>query len=75
MPQRSNDSAIGDHNYGENLVLWDMMLGTYWNRPADHVTTIGIRERMPSGFFAQLAVPFVWRRYQTQLPSPARDGN
>ena len=61
----ATDTAIGNHNYGENLVLWDRLLGTYWNRPADDGTIIGIPERMPAGFFAQLAVPFIWRRYQS----------
>ena len=69
----ARDSAIGNSNYGENLVLWDMLLGTYWNRPGEQVGTIGITERMPSGFFAQLAVPFMWRRYQSALPSTSSE--
>lgn len=62
----STDPAIGNNNYGENLMLWDMLFGTYYHRPGHEVTTIGIRERMPAGFLAQLAVPFVWRRYQSR---------
>ncbi len=60
----ARDSAIGNSNYGENLVLWDQLLGTYCNPPGQEVENIGIEEHMPSGFFAQLAVPFVWRRHQ-----------
>ena len=69
------DSRIGNHNYGENLVLWDQLLGTFWNRPDQHVASIGIRERMPSGFLDQLAAPFVWRRYQPLAPSAAADAS
>lgn len=60
----SRDSAIGNSNYGENLVLWDMLLGTYCNRPGEDVGNIGIEEHMPSSFLQQLAVPFIWRRHQ-----------
>ena len=60
----ARDSVIGNSNYGENLVLWDMLLGTYCNPPGRHVDNIGITEHMPSGFLSQLAVPFLWRRHQ-----------
>ena len=60
----ARDSVIGNNNYGENLVLWDMLLGTYCNPPGRHVDNIGITEHMPSGFLSQLAVPFLWRRHQ-----------
>ena len=60
----ARDSKIGNSNYGENLVLWDMLLGTYCNRRGEEVGTIGIDEHMPRGFVQQLAVPFVWRRHQ-----------
>jgi sterol desaturase/sphingolipid hydroxylase (fatty acid hydroxylase superfamily) len=58
------DGEIGNHNYGENLVLWDRLFGTYWNPPRGEVGVIGIREHMPQGFLGQLAVPFTWRHYQ-----------
>lgn len=60
----ARESVIGNSNYGENLVLWDLLLGTYTNPPAQQVGTIGIDDHMPSGFFDQLAVPFIWRRHQ-----------
>lgn len=67
----ARDSAIGNSNYGENLVLWDRLLGTYWNRPGEEVGNIGIEEHMPEGFVQQLAVPFVWRRHQAAHRSAA----
>lgn len=46
------------HNYGEILVLWDHIFGTHFlprrRPPAD----IGIDYQVPSGFVAQLALPF-----------------
>lgn len=52
------DPAIGNRNYGENLMLWDHLFGTYYARPGHHVEVIGIREFMPAAFLAQLAQPF-----------------
>ncbi len=60
----ARDSVIGNSNYGENLVLWDLLLGTYCNPRGEEVGNIGIEEHMPRGFLQQLAVPFVWRRHQ-----------
>jgi ornithine lipid hydroxylase len=57
------DATIGNNNYGENLVLWDQLFGTYYRRDAD-VTMIGISQRMPADFWGQLVVPFRWKRYQ-----------
>ena len=61
----STDTAIGNNNYGENLMLWDMVFGTYFHRPGADVTTIGITEHMPAAFTGQLLVPFTWTHYQS----------
>jgi sterol desaturase/sphingolipid hydroxylase (fatty acid hydroxylase superfamily) len=54
----SRDPREGNRNYGENLMLFDVLLGTFYcpNRrpPAD----IGIDEPMPVSFAGQLAQPF-----------------
>lgn len=55
----SRDLREGNKNYGENLMLWDHIFGTYYNTrdlrpPAD----IGISEPMPAGFLQQLVWPF-----------------
>jgi sterol desaturase/sphingolipid hydroxylase (fatty acid hydroxylase superfamily) len=68
----SMDLREGNKNYGENLVLWDLIFGTYFDdtrrRPP---AKIGIREAMPATFWGQLVAPFVWRRFQAE---PRNDG-
>ena len=60
----SIDSRIGNSNYGENLMLWDQIFGTYYYKEDSAVDVIGIQEKMPSTFAKQLLVPFIWNRYQ-----------
>jgi ornithine lipid hydroxylase len=57
----------GNTNYGENLVLWDQLFGT-WYRPRDRhpPRDIGIREHMPDSYTGQLAAPFRWRAIQAR---------
>lgn len=55
----SRDLREGNKNYGENIMLWDQIFGTFYNTrdrrpPAD----IGISEPMPAGFVQQLVWPF-----------------
>ncbi|AYD02259.1 sterol desaturase family protein [Neorhizobium sp. NCHU2750] len=50
--------AEGNTNYGENLVLWDMVFGTYYNPPRPSSTNIGISGRVAKTFLGQLAQPF-----------------
>ncbi len=62
----SRNPAEGNSNYGENLMLYDILLKTFYcpNRrpPAD----IGIDGPMPESFVGQVAQPF--RRDQAALP-------
>lgn len=56
----STDLREGNKNYGENLMLWDQIFGTFfreeWRRPP---VKIGIKERdMPARFGQQLLWPF-----------------
>lgn len=60
----STNPAEGNNNYGQNLMLWDQLFGTFFLRQDDALGEIGIKERMPSRFLGQLYVPFVWGRYQ-----------
>ena len=50
--------AEGNRNYGENLMLFDMLFGTYFNAPRRPPKDIGISHPMPETFLGQLAVPF-----------------
>ena len=62
----SRNPAEGNSNYGENLMLYDILFRTFYcpNRrpPAD----IGIDGPMPANFMGQVAQPF--RRNQAGLP-------
>jgi sterol desaturase/sphingolipid hydroxylase (fatty acid hydroxylase superfamily) len=59
----SMDLREGNKNYGENLMLWDLLFGTFYDdarrRPP---AQIGIREAMPPTFLGQLAAPFRWAK-------------
>jgi sterol desaturase/sphingolipid hydroxylase (fatty acid hydroxylase superfamily) len=50
--------AEGDRNYGENLVLWDILFGTYYNPERRPPADIGIKGKIAKGFLRQLAQPF-----------------
>lgn len=54
----SRDLREGNKNYGENIVLWDLLFGTYFNEDRRPPVNIGIGEYMPPGFVAQLTWPF-----------------
>lgn len=62
----STNPSEGNSNYGQNLVLWDQLFGTWLRRPDAELGEIGIVERMPLRFREQLWVPFIWRRYQRE---------
>ena len=65
----SRDVREGNKNYGENLMLWDHVFGTFFNtrerRPPED---IGISEEMPAGFLQQLAWPFRMNRGRFSEP-------
>lgn len=48
----------GDRNYGENLMLFDLLFGTFINPSRRPPADIGIRELMPATLAAQIAHPF-----------------
>jgi sterol desaturase/sphingolipid hydroxylase (fatty acid hydroxylase superfamily) len=50
--------AEGNTNYGENLVLWDQIFGTYFKPDRRPPTDIGISGRVADGFIGQLLQPF-----------------
>lgn len=54
----------GNNNYGENLLLFDMIFGTFYYPRDRHVGPLGIKEHMPKAFLAQLAAPFRWNKTQ-----------
>jgi sterol desaturase/sphingolipid hydroxylase (fatty acid hydroxylase superfamily) len=54
----------GNTNYGENLVLWDQLFGTFFNPPRPSSTDIGISGRVAKGFWGQLVQPFSAKGYR-----------
>lgn len=67
----SKDLREGNKNYGENLMLWDIIFGTYYDdtkrRPP---VEIGIKSAMPKTFWGQVIEPFRWHKFQ----AAAKDG-
>ncbi|MGV8935849.1 MAG: sterol desaturase family protein [Allorhizobium sp.] len=56
--------AEGNTNYGENLVLWDQLFGTYYNPPRSSSTDIGITGRVAKSFLGQVVQPFSTRGFR-----------
>ncbi|MEI2300921.1 sterol desaturase family protein [Ensifer sp. MJa1] len=54
----SKDLREGNMNYGENVVVWDLLFGTYYNPDRPSSTDIGIKGEIAEGFLKQLAQPF-----------------
>ena len=64
----SMDLREGNKNYGENLMIWDLVFGTFYNDPARRPPAeIGIRDAMPKTFFGQLIEPFRWSKFQAEV--------
>jgi len=54
----SKDVSVGNSNYGENLVVFDQLFGTYLNPDRPSSTDIGIKGMIAKGFVGQLVQPF-----------------
>lgn len=61
----------GDKNYGENLLLWDRLFGTWYDADYRPSSDIGIKEYMPRTYLAQLLAPLWWDRLQARVASGA----
>ncbi|MEX0924294.1 MAG: sterol desaturase family protein [Rhodovibrionaceae bacterium] len=68
----SRKLSEGNKNYGENLMVFDLLLGTFF-LPRDRrpPVDIGIGDPMPPSFFGQLAQPF--RSCKRRLPAAAAE--
>jgi sterol desaturase/sphingolipid hydroxylase (fatty acid hydroxylase superfamily) len=71
-PHRWHHSLVleeANTNYGSNLIIWDLVFGTFF-LPGDREppARIGIAAMpaFPPGYLAQLAAPFRWRRVQDE---------
>jgi len=51
-----------DRNFGNNLIIWDLVFGTYFNPRTREVESIGVlNPDYPKGYMAQLSAPFAKR--------------
>ena len=49
-----------NRNYGNNLIIWDVLFGTRFLPEAGQVETLGLKNRYyPTGFRSQLISPFI----------------
>lgn len=62
----STEVEEGNTNYGENLMLWDQLCGTFLYKKDEDIDRIGIKDHMPAKFVDQLKMPFVWQRFQAK---------
>jgi sterol desaturase/sphingolipid hydroxylase (fatty acid hydroxylase superfamily) len=54
----SKELPEGNTNYGENLVVFDQLFGSYFNPDRPSSTNIGIKGEIAKGFLPQLFQPF-----------------
>jgi ornithine lipid hydroxylase len=64
----------GNRNYGENIVIWDLLLGTYYNPRRRPPADIGIQGRIASNFFGQFLQPFTAKGFREILGSGLQAG-
>lgn len=57
----------GNRNYGENLMLWDHLFGTWYHANYRPPRDIGIKEQTPRSFLSQLIWPFISDAYRKKL--------
>jgi sterol desaturase/sphingolipid hydroxylase (fatty acid hydroxylase superfamily) len=49
-----------NHNYGNNLIIWDLLFGTWYLPTEREVQELGLVNRVyPSAFLQQMTIPFV----------------
>ena len=58
-----------NHNYGQNVIVWDLLFGTfYWPKDREPPEAIGIPNlpAFPMRYWPQLASPFTWARIRRE---------
>ena len=65
----SDEVAESNSNYGNNIIVWDILFGTYY-LPADQsVGVLGLKNKQyPTSFLNQMKTPFIPRLEKRYLP-------
>ena len=66
-----------NHNYGQNLIVWDVVFGTRYlpdDREPSADTGLWDLSAFPMTYLAQLASPFRWQRIRRESASAAPSG-
>jgi ornithine lipid hydroxylase len=63
----SKDLREGNRNYGENIMLWDILFGSFYNADTRPPVDIGIKDPMPAKFVHQLAWPFLGTKARQRI--------
>jgi sterol desaturase/sphingolipid hydroxylase (fatty acid hydroxylase superfamily) len=70
----SRTLAEANNNYGSNLLVWDLVFGTFFlprDRESPAVLGIGDMPAFPRGWLAQVAAPFRWARVRREAAGAA----
>jgi sterol desaturase/sphingolipid hydroxylase (fatty acid hydroxylase superfamily) len=69
----SRTPAEANSNFGSNLLVWDLVFGTFFLPRREPPVAIGIADlpAFPTGYLAQLAAPFRWGRIRRECGEPA----
>lgn len=67
----SRELGEANNNYGENVMLWDILFRTYYNPNRRPPVDIGINEYMPPTFIRQIQWPFLKKRYVARKKRPS----
>jgi sterol desaturase/sphingolipid hydroxylase (fatty acid hydroxylase superfamily) len=67
----ARNPAVSDHNFGNNLIVWDALFGTRYLPRGGDSDDLGVLNRAyPQGFLAQLRTPFVAQIDKQVTPLP-----
>jgi sterol desaturase/sphingolipid hydroxylase (fatty acid hydroxylase superfamily) len=78
-PHRWHHSRVlneANNNYGSNLIIWDLVFGTFFlpqDRQRPESIGIGDMPRFPQRYLAQLASPFRWQRVKAEAAGQVRE--
>ena len=70
----SKNIEEANHNYGQNVIVWDLIFGTFFlPKDREPPEDIGIPDlpAFPKGFWHQLASPFTWARIKRASGPPS----